>query len=141
MGSPLGPVTTRFRCSGCGNLTRFDVVAMRRTSAFHHYTVGGDLTIVGLGFGTVPVNLATVPFDSAHKFMATAHDDQVADHALEDLRETEIHLALFHVDADDLHHHLVPEPVRLLRVLAAQRVLVASDTLFPGRRGSLDGRE
>jgi hypothetical protein len=38
-------VTTRYRCSACGNLTRFDVVTSRRTRAFHHYTVGGDLTI------------------------------------------------------------------------------------------------
>jgi hypothetical protein len=38
-------VTTRYRCSACGNLTRFDVVTSRRTRAFHHFTVGGDLTI------------------------------------------------------------------------------------------------
>jgi hypothetical protein len=38
-------VTTRYRCSACGNLTRFDVVTSRRTRAFHHYTVGGDLAI------------------------------------------------------------------------------------------------
>ena len=37
--------TTRYRCSSCGNLTRFDVVGSRRTRAFHHYTVGGELTI------------------------------------------------------------------------------------------------
>ncbi len=36
---------TRLRCAGCGNLTRFDVVETRRTSAFHHYTVGGELTV------------------------------------------------------------------------------------------------
>ena len=36
---------SRFRCAACGNLTRFDVVATRRTRAFHHYNVGGDLTI------------------------------------------------------------------------------------------------
>jgi hypothetical protein len=35
----------RYRCAACGNLTRFDVVATRRTRAFHHYTVGGELTI------------------------------------------------------------------------------------------------
>jgi hypothetical protein len=35
----------RYRCSACGNLTRFDVVVSRRTRAFHHYTVGGDLQI------------------------------------------------------------------------------------------------
>jgi hypothetical protein len=38
-------MATRYRCSACGNLTRFDVVATRRTQAFHHYSMGGDLTI------------------------------------------------------------------------------------------------
>ncbi len=37
--------TSRFRCAACGNLTRFDVVMNRRTRAFHHFSVGGDLTI------------------------------------------------------------------------------------------------
>ncbi|MGH2949450.1 MAG: hypothetical protein ACRDPC_24885 [Solirubrobacteraceae bacterium] len=36
---------TRYRCAGCGNLTRFDVVATRRTRAFHHFSLGGDLTV------------------------------------------------------------------------------------------------
>lgn len=36
---------TRYRCTSCGNLTRFDVVTTRRTSAFHHFTVAGELTI------------------------------------------------------------------------------------------------
>ena len=35
----------RYRCGSCGNLTRFDVVMTRRTRAFHHYTVGGELTV------------------------------------------------------------------------------------------------
>lgn len=35
----------RFRCTACGNLTRFDVVVNRRTRAFHHYTVGGELSV------------------------------------------------------------------------------------------------
>ena len=35
----------RYRCTACGNLTRFDVVTTRRTSAFHHYTVGGELRV------------------------------------------------------------------------------------------------
>ena len=38
-------MTTRYRCAACGNLTRFDVVATRRTRAFHHYTVGGELSV------------------------------------------------------------------------------------------------
>jgi hypothetical protein len=35
----------RYRCAECGNLTRFDVTATRRTRAFHHYTLGGELTV------------------------------------------------------------------------------------------------
>jgi hypothetical protein len=35
----------RYRCSACGNLTRFDVVATRRTRAFHHFSVAGELTV------------------------------------------------------------------------------------------------
>jgi hypothetical protein len=36
---------TRYRCTSCGNLTRFDVTTSRRTRAYHHYTVGGELNI------------------------------------------------------------------------------------------------
>ena len=35
----------RYRCTQCGNLTRFDVTSTRRTRAFHHYTVGGELAV------------------------------------------------------------------------------------------------
>ena len=35
----------RYRCAACGNLTRFDLVTTRRTRAFHHYTVGGELQV------------------------------------------------------------------------------------------------
>lgn len=35
----------RYRCDACGNLTRFDVTVTRRTRAFHHYTVGGELSV------------------------------------------------------------------------------------------------
>ena len=36
---------SRYRCTACGNLTRFDVTSTRTTRAFHHFTVGGDLSI------------------------------------------------------------------------------------------------
>lgn len=36
---------TRYRCTACGNLTRFDVVETTSVRSFHHYTVGGDLSI------------------------------------------------------------------------------------------------
>jgi hypothetical protein len=41
----IARVSTRYRCRACGNLTRFDVVASRRTRAFHHYSIGGELTV------------------------------------------------------------------------------------------------
>jgi hypothetical protein len=36
---------SRYRCNACGNLTRFDVTSTRQTRAFHHFTVGGELTV------------------------------------------------------------------------------------------------
>ena len=38
-------MASRYRCTACGNLTRFDVTATRRTRAFWHYTVGGELSV------------------------------------------------------------------------------------------------
>jgi hypothetical protein len=35
----------RYRCTACGNLTRFDVTTTSRTRSFHHYTVGGELEV------------------------------------------------------------------------------------------------
>lgn len=40
-------VPARYRCAACGNLTRFDVTSSRRTRAYHHYSVGGDLVVEG----------------------------------------------------------------------------------------------
>lgn len=34
-----------YRCEACGNRTRFDVTSTRRSRAFHHYDLAGDLTI------------------------------------------------------------------------------------------------
>ncbi|HZA39309.1 MAG TPA: hypothetical protein VFA00_01650 [Actinomycetota bacterium] len=34
-----------YRCEACGNKTRFDVVESKRVRAFHHFTLGGELTI------------------------------------------------------------------------------------------------
>lgn len=36
---------SRYRCAACGNVTRFDVTATRTTRAFHHFTIGGELTV------------------------------------------------------------------------------------------------
>ncbi|MCA1833985.1 MAG: hypothetical protein ABR548_10065 [Actinomycetota bacterium] len=35
----------RYRCAGCGNLTRFDVVENKRTRSFYHFTLGGDVAV------------------------------------------------------------------------------------------------
>lgn len=34
-----------YRCTHCGNKTRFDVVDTVRRRRFHHYSLGGELTI------------------------------------------------------------------------------------------------
>ena len=33
---------TRWRCGGCGNLTRFDVTRSRRTKEFWHFDLAGQ---------------------------------------------------------------------------------------------------
>lgn len=35
----------RYRCDGCGNVTRFDVVSTARTRRFHHFDLGGLATV------------------------------------------------------------------------------------------------
>lgn len=34
-----------YRCSSCGNRTRFDLVSTRRTRSFHHFDLAGADTI------------------------------------------------------------------------------------------------
>jgi hypothetical protein len=38
-------VSQRYRCTACGNVTRFDVTATRTTRSFHHFSIGGELTV------------------------------------------------------------------------------------------------
>jgi RNase P subunit RPR2 len=38
----LPDATSRWRCNGCGNLTRFDVARTRRTTEFWHFDLAGD---------------------------------------------------------------------------------------------------
>lgn len=37
--------TQRWRCAGCGNLTRFDVRRLARTAEFWHFDLAGDHTV------------------------------------------------------------------------------------------------
>lgn len=41
----LPGTTTRLRCAGCGNLTRFDVTRTRRTTEFWHLDLAGDVAV------------------------------------------------------------------------------------------------
>ena len=41
----LPDATERLRCSGCGNLTRFDVTRTRRTREFWHVALSGDVRV------------------------------------------------------------------------------------------------
>jgi len=34
-----------YRCRACGNRTRFDVVTTSTSRAYHHYSLGGQLTV------------------------------------------------------------------------------------------------
>ena len=47
VGSLRSPVVTtpRYRCTACGNLTRFDVTTTSTVRSFNHYSVGGELTV------------------------------------------------------------------------------------------------
>lgn len=40
-----GTDVQRYVCTACGNRTRFDVVETVRRRRFHHYTLGGDMTV------------------------------------------------------------------------------------------------
>jgi hypothetical protein len=41
----VGDTPARYRCTACGNLTRFDVVERKRSRSFYHYTLGGLLSV------------------------------------------------------------------------------------------------
>jgi RNase P subunit RPR2 len=41
----LPQATTRWRCGGCGNLTRFDVTRTRKTTEFWHFDLSGDYKV------------------------------------------------------------------------------------------------
>ena len=42
MVAELPDENTRWRCGGCGNLTRFDVTRSLRTTEFWHFDLAGD---------------------------------------------------------------------------------------------------
>ncbi|HEU4811834.1 MAG TPA: hypothetical protein VFT00_06815 [Nocardioides sp.] len=42
MSTVIPDAAHRWRCSGCGNLTRFDVTSTRRTTEYWHFDLGGE---------------------------------------------------------------------------------------------------
>ncbi len=42
---PVPTASTRWRCTLCGNLTRFDVTRSRRTTEYWHFDLAGDLDV------------------------------------------------------------------------------------------------
>lgn len=42
MTAQIPDATNRWRCSGCGNLTRFDVTRTRRTEEYWHFDLAGE---------------------------------------------------------------------------------------------------
>ncbi|MEI5673691.1 MULTISPECIES: hypothetical protein [Nocardioides] len=42
MSTVIPDAAHRWRCAGCGNLTRFDVTRTRRTTEYWHFDLAGD---------------------------------------------------------------------------------------------------
>lgn len=45
MTAQIPTTTNRWRCGGCGNLTRFDVTRTRRTDEYWHFDLSGEPVI------------------------------------------------------------------------------------------------
>ncbi len=45
MAVSLPDESSRWRCGGCGNLTRFDVTRRRRTTEYWHFDLAGEVEV------------------------------------------------------------------------------------------------
>lgn len=45
MTAQIPDTTNRWRCGGCGNLTRFDVTRTRRTDEYWHFDLAGESVV------------------------------------------------------------------------------------------------
>lgn len=78
--STVATVTqTRYRCTACGNLTRFDVVTTSTVKAFHHYTVGGDLEVEETEVLSESVDSVTCRWCGHGRGVEAVEDGAVAD--------------------------------------------------------------
>jgi hypothetical protein len=82
----LPDATERLRCSGCGNLTRFDVTRTRRTREFWHVALSGDVGVEDdavLDELVESVRCRWCGRSDAIEFVARADADPAADPAAE----------------------------------------------------------
>ena len=69
-------MTDRYRCGACGNLTRFDIVSTRRTRAFHHFSIGGELSIEETEVLSETIELVTCRWCGNSKSIERLADEQ-----------------------------------------------------------------
>jgi hypothetical protein len=74
-------VTTRYRCSACGNRTRFDVLSTKRSRAYHHFSLGGDLNIEEEEILSLDVELVTCRWCGRSNAIETIEDPSQAEPA------------------------------------------------------------
>ena len=89
-GTIAARVRPRYRCTACGNLTRFDVTSSRRSRAFHHYTVGGELRVEDVQVLTETIEEVSCRWCGSAASVVVLDDDTVdasADGAVGDPRD------------------------------------------------------
>lgn len=69
----------RYRCSACGNLTRFDVVVTRKIRAYYHFSVGGELNLEDEEVLDEVFDEVTCRWCGAGKAVETVDDTPVGD--------------------------------------------------------------
>jgi hypothetical protein len=67
----------RYRCAACGNRTRFDVTVTRRTRAFHHFTLGGELAVEDEEILSEDVEEVSCRWCGSGRAVEVAHESEV----------------------------------------------------------------
>ncbi len=80
MSIELPEATRRWRCGGCGNLTRFDVSRARRTTEFWHFDLAGDHEIEDTELREEEVESVTCRWCGRSDAIETVLRADVADH-------------------------------------------------------------
>ena len=67
----------RYRCAACGNRTRFDVTVTRRTRAFHHFTLGGELAVEDEEILSEDIEEVSCRWCGSGRAVEVAHESEV----------------------------------------------------------------